>query len=440
MTVRAVPRLRDLHPSLRLRIAVGFAERFLNTMMVPLITIFLASHVGALKTGGLLLAAVLVAACAGLAAGYVADRHGRRRALIGSAAVMTAGFAMMAGGVIWHGQVWPGQIWHGQVNVAIVYAGYLVQAAADSFVRPVHDAVLLDVTVPEQRRFVYAFNYWSINAALGAGALVGTFLYGRHFFALLAGAAGVLLAATVLTIACFAETAQPRRREKDSLRRQLSQTYLTPLRDRRFIGVVLAMTLILGMEMQRTGGYIGVHIAGQHRQTLISAGPVHLSVTGVELLGVVQAGNTIAIVVAALFAERLLRHMSDRWRINLGIGLFAACCVVLSTADLGWVLLAGILVLTVGELMHIPAMQAVLARSVPDDLRAGYMAVFNLNIRGGMMIAALSLTAAPVLGTVGIAVSEVVLGGAAIVLYAPLVRRPGDTGRLTTRYRRAAHV
>lgn len=425
----AVPRLRDLHPSLRLRIVVGFAERFLNIMVVPLITIFLARRVGALETGGLLLAAVLVAVCTGLAAGYLADRHGRRRALIGSAAVMTAGFAIMAGGVAWHGPA----------TVAIVYAGYLVQAAADSFIRPVHDAVLLDVTVPEQRRFVYAFNYWSINAALGVGALVGTFLYRGHFFALLAGGAGVLLAATALTIAGFTETAQPRHRDGDSLRRRLSQTYLAPLRDLRFMRVAVAMTLILGMEMQRTSGYIGVHIAGQHRQTLISAGPVHLSVSGVELLGVVQAANTVAIVIAAVFAERLLRHMSDRWRINLGIGVFAACCIVLATAGLAWVLLAAIGVLTVGELMHIPAMQAVVAKAVPDDVRAGYMAVFNLNIRGGMMIAALSLAVGPVLGTVGTDASLAVLGGTAIVLYIPLLR-PAGTGRPATQSRRAAHV
>src|SRR5262249_51045183 len=146
------------------------------------------------------------------------------------------------------------------------------------------------------------------------------------------------------------------------------------------------------------------HIADQRRQVLISAGSAHLSVSGIELLGIVQAANTIAIVIAGLAVERMLRGMSDAWRINLGVSLFAVSCVILATAGMAWVLLAAVGVLTLGELMHIPVMQAVLARTVPDDARAGYMAVFNLNERGGAMIAALSLTAAPLLGTTAIVV------------------------------------
>jgi DHA1 family multidrug resistance protein B-like MFS transporter len=217
----------------------------------------------------------------------------------------------------------------------------------------------------------------------------------------------------------------------------LARSYLTPLRDRSFLRVALAMTVILGLEMQRANGFIGVHIADQRRQTLISAGHVHVSVTGVELLGVVQATNTVAIVIAAMFVERVLRTMRDTWRINVGIGVFAGCCVVLATAGAAWVLIAAVLLLTAGELMHIPAMQAVLARVVPDDARAGYMAVFNLNERGGAMIAALSLTVAPVLGTAGLCLMYGLLGAAAIYLYAPLVRspapRPVYRGRLAER-------
>ena len=343
---------------------------------------------------------------------YLAERYGRRRALLASAGLMTAGFTVMAAGAA-------------SRAVVPIYAGFGVQAIAGSFIRPVHDAVLLDVTRPEERRFVYAFNYWSVNLALGVGALTGTFLYAGHLTALLAGAAVVMAAATVLTFTYFAETAGPRTRaDLRDWRGMLARSYLAPLRDRSFLRVVLAMTVILGLEMQRASGFIGVHIADQRRQMLISAGHVHLSVTGVELLGVVQATNTVAIVIAAMFVERVLRNMRDTWRINVGIGIFAGCCMVLATAGAAWVLLAAVLLLTVGELMHIPAMQAVLARVVPDDARAGYMAVFNLNERGGVMIAALTLTAAPVLGTAGLVLSYGLLGATAIYLYAPLVRSP----------------
>lgn len=411
----AVPRLRDLHPSLRLRIAVGFAERFLNTMVVPLTTVFLARHAGPATAGLLLLASVLLSIVAGLAAGYLAERYGRRRALVASAGLMCAGFTVMAAGAVGAG-AWA---------VPVTYAGYLAQAAAGAFIRPVHDAVMLDVTRPQERRIVYAFNYWSVNFALGAGALTGSFLYAGHFAALLAGSAVILAAATAATYRFFTETARPQARDGGpGWRALLSRSYLAPLRDRSFMRVTVAMTVILGLEMQRTSGFIAVHIADQRPQVLISAGSTHLPVSGVELLGIVQAANTIAIVIAGLAVERMLRGMSDAWRVNLGACLFAVSCVVLATSGMAWVLIAAVGVLTLGELMHIPVMQSVLARTVPDDARAGYMAVFNLNVQGGGMIAALSLTAAPLLGTTGIVMWYVLLGAAACYLYAPLVHCP----------------
>jgi DHA1 family multidrug resistance protein B-like MFS transporter len=192
-------------------------------MVLPLTTVFLARQVGPATAGLLLFVSVLLSALAGLAAGYLAERYGRRRALLASAGLMTAGFAVMAAGAA-------------SGAVALVYAGFLIEAIAGTFIRPVHDAVMLDVTRPEERRFVYAFNYWSVNLALGGGALIGTFLYAGHFTALLAGAAAIMVAATVLTFAYFAETAGPRARDDlRDWRGMLARSYLTPLRDRSFL-------------------------------------------------------------------------------------------------------------------------------------------------------------------------------------------------------------
>ena len=72
--------------------------------------------------------------------------------------------------------------------------------------------------------------------------------------------------------------------------------------------------------------------------------------------------------------------------------------------------------------MHIPVMQALLAEIVPEEARTRYMAVFNLNLRGGLMIASLSLTMGALLPPSAMAGLYVVLGALAVKLYRPLLR------------------
>ncbi|MFN2483600.1 MAG: MFS transporter, partial [Candidatus Limnocylindria bacterium] len=200
--------------------------------------------------------------------------------------------------------------------------------------------------------------------------------------------------------------------------------YQEALRNPLFRGVVLGMTLWLGLEMQLTG-YIGVRLAEAmpDREQLLAIGPWHLNLNGVELRGVLRAENTLLIVVLALFAERLLRRLHDRPRVYAGIALFAIGTVTLAMSNLMVPLVLAIVVLTLGELMHIPVMQAMVADLVPDDARTRYLALFKLSIQGGMIIAALGLIAGAVLPPEGMAVIFIALAALIGVLYRPALAR-----------------
>lgn len=416
-----VVRLRDLHPALRLRLCIAFIERALNTMVIPLIAIYLSATVGSATAGLLILLSVGVAVVAGLASGHFSDVLGRRRALLAGSITMTVGFGGMAVGAVW---------WSSPVTV---FSFYLLQATAASFIQPVHDAVIIDVTEVEERKVVYTINYWSFNMAMAAGALLGGFLYANHFGALLLGGSVCAAVATLVTYLFLAETAPPMDflsgiPARGSAVRRALIGYTAAFRDRRFMTLLVAMTLILGLEMQRTSGYVAVRVAQEvPAQRLLPLGSSVPEVTGIQLLGILHASNTVCVALLALVSGRLLRRVHNRTRVFLGVALFTAACAVLATSDVAAVLLLGMLVLTVGELLHIPVMESVLASVVPERLRATYMAVFNLNVRGGMVIASLSLTAGGLLSPGGMAGLYVVLGLVAAVLYRSLLttRRRG---------------
>ncbi|MEU7939343.1 MFS transporter [Microbispora bryophytorum] len=401
--------LSALHPNLRVRIAVGFLQRLLDSMVMSFMAIYLAFEYGVAVAGVLVVTVMVLGVVGTLAGGHMSDARGRRRTLLLGETGVCLTFALMA--------VADSPAWH---SPAIVYCGYLVNKFAASFAMPANDAMILDVTTPESRKLVYTINYWSINLALAFGALLGGFLYNGHFTLLLTLAAGgtvVIAAATYFLIAeTKPEETEPEETERGqgeprgSILRDFANGYRLVLQDRAFGRLLVAATLFMSIELQLIN-YIGVRLARDlPAQNLLSIGSWSVRVDGVEMLGILRAENTVLVVALALVAHLVLRRVPDRVRMYAGAGLFTAGYMVLAVSDTGWVLLVAALVLTVGELMDVPVRQALLADMVPAASRTRYMAVYNLNIRVALVVASLCITIGSVLPPWGMAALYGVFG------------------------------
>ncbi|GGO28145.1 MFS transporter [Microbispora bryophytorum] len=402
--------LSALHPNLRVRIAVGFLQRLLDSMVMSFMAIYLAFEYGVAVAGVLVVTVMVLGVVGTLAGGHMSDARGRRRTLLLGETGVCLTFALMA--------VADSPAWH---SPAIVYCGYLVNKFAASFAMPANDAMILDVTTPESRKLVYTINYWSINLALAFGALLGGFLYNGHFTLLLTLAAGGTVVIAAATYFLIAETkpeetkrgqgetggaAEPR----GSILRDFANGYRLVLQDRAFGRLLVAATLFMSIELQLIN-YIGVRLARDlPAQNLLSIGSWSVRVDGVEMLGILRAENTVLVVALALVAHLVLRRVPDRVRMYAGAGLFTAGYMVLAVSDTGWVLLVAALVLTVGELMDVPVRQALLADMVPAASRTRYMAVYNLNIRVALVVASLCITIGSVLPPWGMAALYGVFG------------------------------
>ncbi|MEU8176860.1 MFS transporter [Microbispora hainanensis] len=405
--------LAGLHPNLRIRIAVGFLQRLLDSMVMSFMAIYLAFEYGVAVAGVLVVTVMVLGVVGTLAGGHMSDSRGRRRTLLLGETGVCLTFALMA--------VADSPSWH---SPAIVYCGYLVNKFAASFAMPANDAMILDVTTPESRKLVYTINYWSINLALAVGALLGGFLYNGHFTLLLALAATGTVAIAAATYFFIAETKPEDTGTEDtgtgesgaaveprgSILRDFANGYRLVLQDRAFGRLLIAATLFMSIELQLIN-YIGVRLARDlPAQDLLSIGSWSIRVDGVEMLGILRAENTVLVVALALVAHVVLRRVPDRVRMYAGAGLFTAGYMVLAVSDTGWVLLVAALVLTVGELMDVPVRQALLADMVPAASRTRYMAVYNLNIRVALVVASLCITIGSVLPPWGMAALYGVFG------------------------------
>ncbi len=393
--------------NVRVRMAVMFVQKVIDSMITTFIAIYLAQRLGVGITGVLVLLLAVLGIAAMLIGGHLSDAWGRRPVLILGelAAFICFGLMALAQAADW--------------GALAVYLSYVLVKFGTSTAMPANDSMIVDVTTSENRKFVYTVNYWAVNLALVTGPMLGGFLYGSHFGLLpviaAAGMAGSLLA----TVALISETKPPpapgsaAAPDRPSGLSQLIDGYRLVFLDRVFTRFLIAATLGMTLELQ-TNNYVGIRLAeAMPVQSLFGFGHID----GPRMLGVLKAENAILVVVLALFSSALLRRVSDRARLYVGITLLAVGFAMLVVTTSVWVLLLGGLIRTIGELLNVPVNQSLTAELVPEQGRPRYMAAYNLNIRVAQALAALTISLGAVVSSWGIATLYLLMAAVVIVQY-----------------------
>ena len=409
-----------LHRNVRVRIGLAFVHKLIDAMILTFIAIYLAAHVGIATTGALILIFAVFAVFGMLLGGHLSEKWGRRPVLIAGDLIGTAFLVLMT--VAYFADWGP----------LAVYFSYAIVKFGTNMALPANDSTIIDATPPEDRKYVYTVNYWVINVALGSGALLGGFLYGAHFGAVILGGAmgmGFALLVTVLLVAeTKPESAQATPPAKLRGLAQFTEGYRVVLADSTFRRLIIVATLVLTLEGQLSTA-IGIRLSNDFGvQHVVPFGDVH----GVQMLGVLKAVNTVLVVLLALQVNTLLRRLSDRVRLYVGIPLYVGGFAVLAITNTAWVLLAAVVVLTIGELMNAPMQQSLLADLAPEQGRPRYMAAYYLHIRFGQVLNSLLVSLSAVLSTHGMAGIYLIFGVVILMQYRViLARRPAHAGAQT---------
>jgi MFS transporter, DHA1 family, multidrug resistance protein B len=416
--------IAHLHRNVKLRLGVGFVIRFLSFMLAPLMVIRFAAIYGTATAGLLLFVSTCAAIASTILGGHLSDSRGRRPVLLISDGGIMAGYVLMA--------VANSSLLHASATAAGIgtYAGFMIITVMGGLAFPVTDAMLIDVVTMETRRTIYTLDYWSLNLAFSCGAIVGTFLYAHHFRLLLLGAAVLSGAVFTVTFLFLTETRPENPRGEPSPKgpRALLAGYRMVWRDPLFARILLAATLIRSVEAQITY-YIAVRLATRvPEQHLIHLGSWTFSASGVQMLGLVRTLNTVMVVCLALLVRRLLKGVSDRLRLTLGIGLYTAGFMVLAVSTVGWVLIGAAVVYTIGELLSAPIRQLLVSDFAMPEGRSRYMAAYSMQVRIGLLVASLCVSLGTLVSPVGMAVLYGVLGGSSLLVYSTLFRH--RAGRL----------
>lgn len=402
--------MKNLHPAIRIRLLLQFISSISTMAILPYIIIYFAGEVGKAVTGILFLCVMLASVLGSLLGGVVSDRVGRRKVILLAELFVFIGYIGAAA-----------------VNTTvgaypyITFLFFIIIQFSTGVVNPAYQALIIDVSSPEERKMIYTYAYWVRNLGVAIGSMIGAFFFFSHLVLLLLSAALVSLLSILMTKVFIKETYQPNvQRQKRGQTIQMYKDYLEILRHKFFILFILASVLIVAVEEQLTN-YIGIRLTEQlpNPVPIITAIPMELD--GMNLLGFLKTENTLLVVTLTFVVITVIKKWKERVTFLVGLLLFFTGYTVLSFTTIPMLLIFAMFLASIGEMMYIPMQQALLANTVPDHARSTYMSLYGVSIFLGVSAAGVVVIVSEWLPSLVITGVIAFMGGLSFILFARLV-------------------
>jgi MFS family permease len=330
--------------------AVTFIDRLGGALIFPFFALYITSKFGAGMTevGILFMLWSVPSIFGGLIGGALADRLGRKGVIVFS--LMTTAVSTLMMGFIESLEAF---------YVLAVVVGFLGEVGG-----PAYQAAMADILPEEQRASGFGMIRVIFNLAVVIGPAIGGLLASKSYL-LLFIADAVASGITTLIVLFFLPETRPQQighQEHESIV-QTFGGYAIPLRDATFMFFILAC-MLQGFVYTQMGTTLGVYLRDSHG-------------VAAQGYGLLLSLNAAMVVVMQFWITRRIEKRPPFLVMVIGTLLYAIGFGLYGPATtMTWFVIA-MMVLTVGEMLVAPVMQALVARMAPEDMRGRYMAVFG---------------------------------------------------------------
>lgn len=356
-----------MHRNIKIRLVEGFINSILTTMLFPFMIIYFASRFGEVAAGLMMAFNALLGISSGMVGGYYSDLIGRRKILIANEIIRMCSYV----GMILVNSPWCD-------SPVITYLLMAVNSISFGFSSPSAEAMIIDGTDSDSRKFIYSLNYWVFNLAMFVGSIAGGFLFQDYRFELFIGVlCGSFLSFFLLTF-FIEEIYIPRKPEN------LFNNYRLVFCDGKFMLCLVAFALLIAIECQARN-YVAVKLSSNmDKQEFVG-----MDIDGIKMFGIITAENTILVVLLGF----LFSLFAKKWNgANVGVVLYSLGFAALAICTNPLMLVIVMAVVTIGELIAMPVIQATLADMTVPNQRGSYMAVNGLFMRMSFALGSISVT------------------------------------------------
>lgn len=403
-----------LHPNVQWRLAVNFLTNLTTAAVLPFMAVYFAGRLGNTVVGFMLMVIVLSGIAGGFTGGHYSDKTGRKKLLIVADTVTVVMYVCIA---------FANSPWYNSPFVTFLL--FIIAMFASGIMGPVAQAMIVDVSTPDNRTFIFRISYWAMNLAIAIGGVVGGFLFKAYHFELFLGVSAISLVSLLVTIFLLSESYFPQKvsGEKNTSQkasgglRSIFSGYGVVMKDKIFMFYVISGVLLLSLEQQLTN-YIGIELNQRvSPQVLFSIGSFQFHVDGIKMLGFLRTENTLFVVLFTVLVSVVVKRFSNHWVFYIGAGLFSIGYFMLGMSANPWILFIAMIVISTGEVMYSPVKQTYLASIASGDRRSSYMAVNGLSFYVAMLVAAMFVSLGAIVPFWVTSGLFLVMGGASLYLF-----------------------
>lgn len=318
----------------------------LGGFVVPFLALYLtdARGLGATTVGGIAAAYGAGAILSQLLGGVLADRIGRRAAIVtgflaSAASITTLSFARDV--------------------PFLAFATFLV-GLSDGIARPATQAALADIVPAADRTRAFTYIYWAANLGFATSSVLAGFLAETRFELLFLADAGTSVAAAIIIFSRLPETrpSAARRAPRAPLRDVLTPFASAPFR------ALFGITLLAAIVFFQFGSTV----------------PIDLRSHGIDArtYGALAGLNGLLVVVLQPLSIRVAARLRPWDALAIGSALSGVGFGLFGYTTSVWGYAIAIVILTLGEIATAPAGGVVVSEIAPSHLRGTYQGAYGM--------------------------------------------------------------
>nr|WP_225353669.1 MFS transporter [Lacticaseibacillus sharpeae] len=269
--------------------------------------------------------------------------------------------------------------------------------------------MMIDASTAANRKFVYALIYWIINISVMLGAALGGWFFRDYLLELLLALIAVSLFNLAIVRFGMSETMTEATQTSSSVWGAL-KSYLNVLADRRYMLFIIG-SVLLAIVTRQPDYYLAVHLGADFHTTTLFG----ITIYGQRMLSIVTLVNTVMIVTMMSLFTRL----TDKWSLvkanAVGAVLFAVGFAFSFVTSTLWPLIAAAVILTLGEMISVPANQTLRADMMNPAKIGAYSGLMSVVSPIAAIFAGLLVSASSIFGNYGMAVLMLIFGGLSIL-------------------------
>ncbi|MGE7623509.1 MFS transporter [Viridibacillus sp. NPDC096237] len=390
--------------TIKVRMLLKFLSVFAHTMVLPYTVIYFSGKVGLSLTTTLILIIAIISMLGYVIGGRATDRIGRRKVIIISEVTTAIGFMNIS----YFNSL-------DQFQVVPIFITFALIYFCESAVNPAYGALIIDASTEDNRKLIYTYFMWISYVAFAVGSLVGAFYFELHATTLFLVVGIAALISASCTYFFIVDTFVTSIIEQHNKVADIKPIKFSKWFSSRLFFLLCFGSLVISTLVEQFPNYLSIRLVSRYEKG-------EFNVTGYEMIGYLNLENTVIVACGVVVMMKIVRRVTERY--SLLMGLFMSCIgyIYMSYVIHPFLLIIGMLFVALGELLYMPTLQSIVAKSIPKETRGTHLSILGLmNVIGGM-IASLFIWGMQFIPENGITLFFIGLGILILIIYSSVYK------------------